>query len=147
MVKLLLQNSYKGLDMLSIEVRRRIRQIRNKHATSPMTRMAVRIANWKNNADSPVLLMIDDLTNAYVKKNGETVVETYGDWGGLFDSDRSFYTFLYKNLVDVFPEIKITFFMITGKINPFNMHQPFSFAERSDYNQKAIKFFRKIKND
>ncbi len=45
-------------------------------------RLTIRKAKWFNNADSPVMLMIDDLANAWHSKSGNSTWCFGGDWGG-----------------------------------------------------------------
>ena len=73
-----------------------IREIVGVEATAEMKRPVVAVAKWKENARSPVFLMIDDLTNAWVAdSNTKTVpVKAQGDWGGRHDQSDSIYSCL-----------------------------------------------------
>jgi len=93
------------------------------------------IANWFNNYKAPSVLMIDDLSDAYV----EVYPESYkNDWGYLCDKKGSSFHFLQKNLLAQYPEIKITFFVPYLKHNVLNDHsrfasEKFALGEREEY--------------
>ena len=125
-------------------IKKIIRSIRNSHAVNEMQRIGIRVSKWKNDADSPVILMIDDLTNAWVETRDVMKSKAYGDWGGHFDSSESIFSFLTNNLYSVYPEIKTTFFMIAGTMSSFNTEQPFDFAKPIDFNKTSVEFFRKV---
>lgn len=67
-----------------------------------------KIAKWHNNHQSPCVLMIDDLSDAYINVYPETYKN---DWGFLTNADESLFRFLEDNLLKRFPKIKITFFV------------------------------------
>ena len=67
-----------------------------------------KIAAWYDNYQAPAVLMIDDLSDAYI----DLYPESYkNDWGYLGDKEGSAYNFLQKELLDFYPDIKITFFV------------------------------------
>lgn len=71
-------------------------------------------AKWFNDADSPAVLMMDDLDNLWfdINENGHHALGE--DWGYWRDLPGSSFAFLKDNLVDRFPEIKVTFFTVVG---------------------------------
>lgn len=93
------------------------------------------IAKWHNNFQAPAVLMIDDLSDAYI----EVYPESYkNDWGYLGDAEGSAYRFLKDNLLDLFPNIKITFFTPYLRHAVLNENckyaiQKYAVGERDDY--------------
>jgi len=77
--------------------------------------MRIERSKWYNHADSPVLLMIDDLANAWVDTNGDGTVDWGEDWGFFKDGDRSSFRFLKERILRDHPEVKVTFFVPVGK--------------------------------
>ena len=49
--------------------------------------MQIEVCKWYQNADSPVLFMIDDLANLWVDINGDGKVDLGEDWGYAKDSE------------------------------------------------------------
>lgn len=100
-----------------------------------------RISKWFNNYQAPVVLMIDDLSDAYV----EVFNETYkNDWGYLCDGPGSSYDFLKNSLLKYFPLIKITFFVPYLRHNVISDHSQFkvkkyALGERKDYTDFLIR--------
>jgi len=86
-----------------------------------------KIAKWYNNFRTPVVLMIDDLSDAYINVYEESYKN---DWGYLCDKKGSFFYFLRKNLLVKFPDIKITFF------TPYLRHAVIN--ENSDFDYKKF---------
>ncbi len=66
-----------------------------------------KIAPWFNNYQAPAVLMIDDLSDAYIDVYPQSFKN---DWGYLGDQEGSAYHFLEKELLHLYPDIKITFF-------------------------------------
>lgn len=101
----------------------------------------LKISKWFNNFQAPAVLMIDDLSDSYI----ELYQESYkNDWGYLCDSDESSYYFLQKELLDVHPDIKITFFSPYLKHNVINENSQYKFkkfdlGERQEYIDFLIK--------
>lgn len=100
------------------------------------------VARWYNNYQSPCVLMIDDLSDAYI----DVYLESYkNDWGYLCNSKGSAYSFLKKELLSFFPYIKITFFVPYLKHNVINKnsrfkYEKFALGERSEY----MSFLKKL---
>ncbi len=94
-----------------------------------------RIAKWFNNFQAPVVLMIDDLSDSYI----DVYSQSYkNDWGYLCDKDGSSYYFLQTKLLNLFPYIKITFFVPYLRHNVINENSKFQFkkyalGERKEY--------------
>lgn len=88
--------------------------------------MDMKIAKWYNNFQAPSVLMIDDLSDAYIDVYNETYKN---DWGYLCDSDGSSFDFLQKNLLYTFPHIKITFFVPYLKHNVISENSIYDFKK------------------
>ncbi len=54
------------------------------------------ISKWYNNFQAPVVLMIDDLSDAYINVSDESY---RNDWGYLCDSKGSSFHFLHNELL------------------------------------------------
>lgn len=73
--------------------------------------MQVRISHWPKGAISPLVFMVDDLANIYFNQCG-------GDWGGRKISKGGLYDFLNENIINEFPWVKFTFFLVTDVRTP-----------------------------
>ena len=60
--------------------------------------MKIEIAQWKYNATSPVMFMVDDLANICIKNNDSTDIVIGEDWGHNTTKENSMWDFLNKNL-------------------------------------------------
>lgn len=94
-----------------------------------------KIATWYNNFKAPVVLMIDDLSDACVDVYPES---HKNDWGHLCSKEGSSFHFLQNNLLNEYPEIKITFFVPSLKHNVINDYskfkvEKFALGERDEY--------------
>jgi len=100
--------------------------------------------NWFNDADSPVVLMVDDLDNLWFDLNKNGYLDIGEDWGYWRDLPNSSFTFLKKNLLNKFPEIKVTFFSVVG--NPVICEYKCGKVYRGSINQhyKVAEFFNRI---
>lgn len=93
------------------------------------------IAKWYNNYKAPAVLMIDDLSDAYI----DVYEDSYrNDWGYLCRREGSSYNYLKKNLLDEYPNIKITFFTPYLKHNVINETckydcKKYAVGERDDF--------------
>lgn len=99
--------------------------------------MTMEISKWYNNYQAPSVLMIDDLSDAYINIYHEVYKN---DWGYSCDSENSAYSFLKKNLLDHFPKIKITFFVPYLRHNVIHDNtqaefQKFAIGEREEFSK------------
>jgi hypothetical protein len=117
------------------------------HSGDRPKRLIIEKAKWLNNADSPVMLMIDDLANAWHSTNGTTKWDKGGDWGGGLDRSGSAVSSIRNKLLANFPEIRVTFFAVAGRISQYTHHQPFTYAEALNINATAKAFFRRLHDD
>ena len=111
-------------------------------------RLIVSKAKWYKNADCPVFFMIDDLTNAWHSKKGNSKWEFGGDWGAGLDSPGSTVAFLEDRLLSRFEKVKTTYFTVIGEISQYTHNEPFSFAAPIDKDENSTNFFKNLeKND
>jgi hypothetical protein len=94
-----------------------------------------KIAPWYNNYQAPAVLMIDDLSDAYIDVYPET---HKNDWGYLCNQKGSAFFFLEQKLLLIYPEIKITFFSPYGRHAVLNENcsysiQKYAVGEREEY--------------
>jgi len=73
---------------------------------------------WKNNADSPVLFFIDDLTNRWIDLNIYGKIQPEEDYGYGCYNDNGVLQFLEKEILTENISIKTTFFTITDSMSP-----------------------------
>jgi len=110
-------------------------------------RLIVEKAAWLHDAHSPVMLMVDDLTNAWHNRSGGDRWEPGGDWGGGHDNPGSAVRFLDEGLLQDFPEARVTFFTVAGPLSTYTHHQPFSYAATLDADADSRQFFRSLAAD
>jgi hypothetical protein len=129
---------------LSDSIRKKYSHFRNAYIqTEEKTkRLIIEKTKWFNNADSPVMLMIDDLANAWHSKNGNDLWDFGGDWGGGLNKENSIIRFLTDKLVNDFPEIKITFFAVAGKLCLCTKTERFTFTEPINFSNESRMFFK-----
>jgi hypothetical protein len=112
--------------------------------SEPPRRLIVQKAKWLNAARSPVMLMIDDLTNAWHSRSGGDTWEPGGDWGGGLRRPNSMLRSLEEGLLQEFPAVKVTFFTVAGPISAYTDHQPFTYAKPLDVDDESRRFFRSL---
>ncbi|MCF6244521.1 MAG: hypothetical protein L3J43_05740 [Sulfurovum sp.] len=93
------------------------------------------ISPWYNNFQAPSVLMIDDLSDAYIHMYHETYKN---DWGLLCGQEGSAFSFLTQHLLQKFPDIKITFFVPYLKHNVIHegtshKYKKYAVGEREDF--------------
>lgn len=115
--------------------------------TEAPLRLVIEKAAWLNDARSPVMLMVDDLTNAWHNRHGADRWEPGGDWGGGLGEPGSALVFLEDGLLRDFPEVKVTFFTVAGPLSAYTHHQPFSQAAPLDARHESREFFRSLAAD
>jgi hypothetical protein len=102
--------------------------------------MKLTIAKWKENANSPVLLKIDDLANIYIKKSNAPELQIGEDWGQCAFNKNSMWDFLSKNLLDKYPHIKTTFFLVTKERAAITQDTNYTHNQAIDGDSKFIDF-------
>ncbi|MBS0394341.1 MAG: hypothetical protein JSR54_06905 [Proteobacteria bacterium] len=110
-------------------------------------RLAVAKERWPNGARSPVVLMIDDLTNAWHGPRSEGRWLPGGDWGGGHADSAGAVAFLERELLREFPEVRTTFFVVAGAISAYTHHQPFGSARPLDADEASRAFFTALSQD
>lgn len=115
-------------------------------AGSPQ-RLVVEKVAWPHDARSPVMLMVDDLTNAWHNRQDGSRWEPGGDWGGGLWEPGSALRFLEDSLLRDFPEVKVTFFTVAGPLAAYTHHQPFSHVAPLDAHDESRRFFRSLAED
>jgi len=78
--------------------------------------LVVRVADWPNDATSPVCLMIDDLTDGWIDRDGSGLPLGRNDWGAGMDARGSSFRFLTDGLLSAYPEIRTTFFLPVARV-------------------------------
>ncbi|MFA0015786.1 hypothetical protein AB4391_20905 [Vibrio lentus] len=69
---------------------------------------SLKLSSWLDSCQAPSVLMIDDLSDAYVDKYREPYKN---DWGYLTDQTGGCFDYISKNLLSKYPHIKISFFV------------------------------------
>ena len=109
--------------------------------------MDIKIAKWKDNAQSPVVFMIDDIANVLMKKSTSVDLEIGEDWGYATRDKNSMWHFLSKNLLDKFPEIKTTFFLVTDVRASMRLNEAYTYTEAINKDEKFIEFLKYLDNN
>ncbi|CAH7019918.1 conserved hypothetical protein [Vibrio chagasii] len=74
----------------------------------------MKVEKWFNGHHSPLIFMVDDLANIYFSKKSNHIYNN-GDWGGEVFESGSLYHYLNNEILSEFPDLKITFFLVTGE--------------------------------
>lgn len=101
-------------------------------------------AKWKNFTDSPVNLMVDDLTNAWFDSNQNGTLDLGEDWGAKSGEHNSAINFLENNLLNKYPHAVLTFFIVMGGISSFSKKYSFTKADQFDANETFAKNFLEL---
>jgi hypothetical protein len=104
----------------------------------------IKPAKWFNNADSPVMLMVDDFTNVWVDLNGNAHVEPEEDWGYGLDSTNSVFAFLTRGLLAAFPRVKTTFFTPVARVPTTRSYKFGAHFGPINENERTSGFFRSV---
>ena len=107
--------------------------------------MILNVAKWRDNAVSPVVFMIDDIANVSVKNSKSDELKVGEDWGQYGRDKNSMWDFLSKNLLDKFPHIHTTFFLVTDKRAPMALGEEYTYSQRIDRDRKFIDFLHYLK--
>jgi hypothetical protein len=102
----------------------------------------LKIAQYKDNAKAPVIFMIDDIANISIKNSSSTKLQVGEDWGQYGQNKNSMWDFLSKQLLDKFPHIKTTFFLVTDKRAPMALSESYSYNEAITKDEKFKTFLQ-----
>ncbi len=102
--------------------------------------MNIKIAKWKDDALSPVIFMVDDIANIVIKQSDSNELQIGEDWGHYGREKNSMWDFLSKNLLDKFPKIKTTLFLVTDKRAPMALGEEHSYNKSIVEDKKFIEF-------
>lgn len=105
----------------------------------------IEICKWYNNADSPVLFMIDDLANVWVDRSGSGEVDLEEDWGYAKNSENSSFRFLNEVILKEYPAVKVTFFTPVGiRVGMIENPAIKSVSKMINCDEKTKEFFRSV---
>lgn len=105
------------------------------------------ICKWYNNANSPVVFMIDDLANVWVDVNNNGKIDFEEDWGYAGFAENSAFNYLKNNILENFEDIKVTFFVPVGKrVGMIRNSKIKSISKPINESIESKKFFSSINN-
>ncbi len=104
-------------------------------------------AKWYNDAEAPVMFMIDDLTNAWFDQNNNGILDIGEDWGANKDMRHSSLWFLKEKVLDGFDEVKTTFFTTVSKFQSFTSHSSFTYKAPVNKDERIKEFLRQLHCD
>ncbi len=104
--------------------------------------MELEIAKWKDNAVAPVVFMVDDIANISIKQSRAKGLKIGEDWGHYTREKNSMWDFLSKNLLDKFPDIKTTFFLVTDKRAPMALGEEYTYNESMVEDRTFMEFLK-----
>jgi hypothetical protein len=110
-------------------------------------RGSVRIAKWPNDATSPVCLMIDDLTDGWIDRDGSGRALGRNDWGAGLDAPGSSFRFLADRILAEFPEVRTTFFVPVDRVEDIRPAQFPCVFRPIDQRPEFVQFLRTIEAD
>ncbi len=109
--------------------------------------MKLEIAKWKDNAVAPVIFMVDDIANIAMKQSNSSSLQIGEDWGHYGRDKSSMWDFLSKNLLDKFPKIKTTFFLVTDKRAPMALGEEYTYNKSIIEDKKFIDFLKYLNSN
>ena len=110
----------------------------------PQKRLAIEKDKWFGGASSPVVFMVDDLTNAWAGDSQGSIAGPEYDWGGGHFHEKGVFHFLEKHLFSRFSSIRTTYFTVVGEMYPFTKDSQFSRALPLDSDPESLDFFQYI---
>ena len=113
-----------------------------------MSRKSISGTKWKNGADSPVLFFIDDLSNRWLDKNEDGLIQTEEDYGFLGFNPDGVISFLESEILSSNLLVKTTFFAVTGAMTPISFGlEDINHSFPMNFSKESCKFFRALHND
>ena len=110
--------------------------------------MEITICKWKHDANSPVLLMVDNLSNTWIDKNSNGTVDLGEDSGYAGEGTNSLLRFLRDEILADFPTVKVTIFVSIDSNEPIKRN--YSLVEHSyEINEDGVAaaFFKKLSEE
>ncbi len=109
--------------------------------------MKLEIAKWKDNAVSPVVFMVDDIANIAMKQSNSSSLQIGEDWGHYGRDKNSMWDFLSNNLLNKFPKIKTTFFLVTDKRVPMALGEEYTYNKSIVEDKEFIDFLKYLNSN
>ena len=107
----------------------------------------MKICKWYNDANSPVIFMIDDLANVWVDTNNNGKIDIEEDWGYAGFSENSSFRYLENNILKNFKDIKVTFFVPVGiRVGMINNPKIKSISKYINASFESKEFFKCVDN-
>ena len=108
----------------------------------------INICKWYNNADSPVIFMIDDLTNVWINLNNNGKNDPGEDWGYFRNTENSSFRFLKTKILDKHKKLKVTFYVPVGIRSGLIKNSKYKMISTMiNENEDSIQFYRDIHSD
>lgn len=104
--------------------------------------MKIEKCKWKYDKQAPVMFMIDDLANKYIKLSNNKIYG--GDWGAKCFQKDSFWDILNENILKKFPYVKTTMFLVVGKRSPIILKGNEFYSETIDGSSEFSDFINEL---
>jgi len=102
---------------------------------------------WKNNACSPVLFFVDDLSNRWVDDNRDGIIRSEGDYGFLGNEQDGAISYLEREILSENPAVKVTFFAVVDSMSPPNeTAREICHSYPMNENEEKREFFRNLQS-
>lgn len=106
------------------------------------------ICKWKNNADSPIIFMIDDLANVWIDLNNNQRNDPGEDWGYFRNTENSSFRFLQTKILSNYKKLKVTFYVPVGVRSGVIKKSKYKvISTMINENKASIQFYRDIHSD
>lgn len=109
--------------------------------------LVVRVADWPDDATSPVCLMIDDLTDGWIDRDGSGRPLGRNDWGAGMDERGSSFRFLCDGLLSSYPEVRTTFFVPVARLEDVRPARLSCTFRPIDERPEFVRFLRALGSD
>ena len=110
--------------------------------------LIIEVCKWLNDASSPVLFFVDDLSNVWVDVNNNGKVDPGEDWGYAKNGENSSFKFLNEVILKDFSNIKTTFFVPVGiRSGIIENSNIFSVSKMINCDDETKSFFKNLNDD
>lgn len=109
--------------------------------------LIIRIAEWPGDAISPVCLMIDDLTDGWIDRDGSGHPLGRNDWGAGMDEPGSSFRFLTDEILASYPEVRTTFFIPVARVEDVRPAKFPCVFRPIDDRPEFVRFLRAVESD